>query len=393
MPLGFRVRQTSAMALDLTAQRVLRDVDVVARAGLELEDFLDESLASVARAVPHVAACFATVDPSTLLLTGTLKFGDLQRYDDAKDHEWGLMEYGSTEPTSFIELAHRAVPAVATAAQSADSPRLNEFMRPNFGYRDELRVVLRDRGQCWGGLAMFRDDADARFDEHDVELLAALSEAMSVGVRSGILSRLATTAAPLPPVGPAVVIIGADDQVLQMSAGAEQRLGELLTHTNGSDPSGIITSLVGAARRFASGATARPPRSRVRARSGMWLVLHATPLTARDGRVGDVVVTIDEARPPEIVPLVVAAFDLTQRERDVTERVLQGLDTKEIAAAMHLSAYTVQDHLKAVFAKADVRSRRELIARIYFDQYVPRMGTDVGPSGWFATTQVEPVLS
>jgi DNA-binding CsgD family transcriptional regulator len=373
------------MALDLTAQRVVRDVDVVARAGLELEEFLDESLASVARAVPHVGACFATVDPSTLLLTGTLKFGELDRFADTKDHEWGLMEYGSSEPTSFIELAHRAVPAVATAAVSADSPRLNEFMRPNFGFGDELRVVLRDRGDCWGGLALFRGGSEEKFDDHDVELLASVSEAMSVGVRTAILGRFAMLGPALPPLGPAVVIIGADDQVLQMSAGAEERLGELLTHTNGADPSGIITSLVGAARRFARGETARPARSRVRARSGMWLVLHATPLSPRDGRGGDVVVTIEEARPPEIVPLVVAAFDLTQRERDVTERVLQGMDTKEIAASMHLSTYTVQDHLKSVFSKADVRSRRELIARIYFDQYVPRMGTAVGPSGWFAT--------
>ncbi|MGZ4640345.1 MAG: LuxR C-terminal-related transcriptional regulator [Actinomycetes bacterium] len=374
------------MALDLTAQRVLRDVDVVARAGLALEEFLEESLDSVARAVPHVGACFATVDPSTLLLTGTLKFGELSTYADSKDHEWGLMEYGTAEPTSFIELAHRAVPAVATAAQSADSPRLNEFMRPNFGFADELRVVLRERGECWGGLAIFRGEADDRFDEHDVELLASLSEAMSVGVRTAVLGRLAIIGPGLPPMGPAVVIIGADDQVVQMSAGAEERLGDLLTHTNGSDPSGIITSLVGAARRFARGETARPPRSRVRARSGMWLVLHATPLTPRAGSHGEVVVTIEEARPPEIVPLVVAAFDLTQRERDVTERVLQGMDTKEIAASMHLSSYTVQDHLKSVFTKADVRSRRELIARVYFDQYVPRMGTDIGPSGWFAAT-------
>ena len=378
------------MASALTQERVRRDVEVVARAGLDIDTFLAEAVDSLNRAVPHVAACLATVDPSTELLTGTRKFGDL-RGRDAHDHEWGLIEYGTVEGTAFSELSRAGIAAAGVHdvydGDTDRSNRMAQFMRPHFGYSDEMRVVFRDSGnQVWGGAAFFRDPLTGPFAGEEIEFVGSLSAAFAAGMRSGLLARMATTAPPPASAGPTVLIVGPDDEIKQTSMGAEQRLSELESPTHNARWTGIITSLVAAARRYARGESSVPPRSRVRSRSGMWLVLHATPLLGPAGASGDVVVTVEEARPPEIVPLVVAAFDLTQRERDVTQLVLQGVDTKEIAATMHVSTYTVQDHLKSVFDKADVRSRRELIARIYFDQYVPRMGAELGPSGWFTAT-------
>ena len=375
------------MATGLIAERVRRDVEVVARAGLDLDTFLEEAVESVGRAVPWASACLATHDPGTHLLTSARKYGHL-RDTNSHDHEFGLIEYGTVEPTAFTELAAAPVPAagvhLTTGGDIERSGRMSRFMRPRFGFHDEARMVFRDGRQAWGAIALFRGSDARPFDEADVAFLASLSTHFVQGVRTGMLARIAAApVAPEAPQGPAVLIVGTDNQVVQMSAGAERRVADLVQGEASGDPMAAVGSLVGAARRYARGETTMPPRSRVRGASGMWLVLHASPLTTFADRDGDVVVTIEEARPPEIVALVVAAFGLTQRERDVTQLVLQGVDTKEIAATLHVSTYTVQDHLKSVFDKADVRSRRELISRIYFDQYVPRMGSELGPSGWF----------
>ena len=64
---------------------------------------------------------------------------------------------------------------------------------------------------------------------------------------------------------------------------------------------------------------------------------------------------------------------LTDRERRVVELVAQGFATSEIGARLHLSAYTVQDHLKAIFDKTGTGTRGELVARLFFGHYAPRL--------------------
>ena len=378
----------AVMPSGLLAERVRRDVEVVAHGGLDLDTFLTEALPSVRRAVPFEAVCFGTVDPSTRLLTGTRKYGSLLGRDE-RDHEWGLIEYGGRETTTFTEIADAGLRAAgvhqATAGRPEESTRLRELIRPAYGYGDELRALYYDREHLWGEAAYFRSSDDRPFDAEEIAFLASLTTIMGVGVRAGLLASLASTAPCDSPLGPAVMIIGADDTIVQVNIGADRWLDELALGGTGTSSAGVIGSLVGAARRYARGDWPSPPRARIRTVSGLWLVLHATPLSARNGVRGEVVVTIEEARPPEVVPLVVAAFGLTAREKDVAALVLQGLDTKEISGQLHLSAWTVQDHLKSIFEKASVRSRRELIARVYFDQYVPRLSTGVGPGGWFSS--------
>ena len=93
-------------------------------------------------------------------------------------------------------------------------------------------------------------------------------------------------------------------------------------------------------------------------------------------------VVIQQASPSEVAPLVALAYGLTPREVDFA-CASPASPPREIADQLHLSAYTVQDHLKAIFEKTGVRSRGALLGQVFLEHYIPRwQPLQNAPEGW-----------
>src|SRR5215471_16188453 len=110
--------------------------------------------------------------------------------------------------------------------------------------------------------------------------------------------------------------------------------------------------------------------SRVLSRTGTWVVLHGASLVSGGSR--RVAVIVEPAHPARIYPLLMSAYGLSERERDVTRLILQGSSTSQIAEQLVVSEHTVQQHLKSIFDKTGVRSRRHLVGKVFFSPYEPR---------------------
>lgn len=362
------------------AERLQRSLSSLVRAGGPLDPFAWDALDVLGSAVPHDLGCLATTDPATGLVTRTFKVG----LPDHLDSEVARFEYEVDDVNLFRDLVHRPCPVgvldLDTGGRPDRSARWRELLVPHFGQAHELRSVFRSGGAGWGLLAVFRPSGAAGFSPDEAALVGSVAALIGGGLRAALVASTATDAEGS--TGPAVLVIGADDRLAELTAAGERRLAEL-GGVSGSVLPLPLLSVVAAARAFAAGRSVVPPRLRVRAPSGQFLVVHAAPLAGTTAGGRDVVLTVEEACPPDVVSLVAAAFGFTERECDIVTHALRGADTREIARRLYLSPYTVQDHLKSIFDKSGVRSRRELVSRIFLDQYAPRLGSALTPSGWF----------
>ncbi len=369
------------MGMPPVHERVRGDVLRLVHRGLPVPDFSREVGAVLCRAVPAEGTCLMTTDPATLLPTAEYVANGLPAPALLR-----LVEIEMREPdyNKWTHLARAQRPAASlsdvTEGDLDRSLRQREIRRPG-GFADELRVVLSGSTGTWGELTVFREANRPHFSDAEVHFLAAMAGLVADGLRRCLL--LDEAAAGTGDVG--VLVLDADDGVAMSNPAAQSWLDALgIGDRAGARLPVAIPAVARQARALcASPEEARTPearaaRARVRTRSGRWLVVRGSVL----GEDADapVAVTLEPARPAELAPLMAYAYGLTLGERRVTELVAQGLSTKQIADRLHLSAYTVQDHLKSVFTKSGTSSRGDLTARLFFDHYASSLTSCPGSS-------------
>lgn len=344
--------------------RLRQELTVLAHAGHDWPAFAQRAGASLRRSLPFDKACWHTIDPTTALLTGAFKEGierdepRLPRYEASVDdvNKFTFLA-GCSPPVGMLSRA--------THGNLRSSPRFRDLLEP-LGIAWEMRAVFMVDATPWGACSLYRSPGKPDFGDRDAQLFAALTRTLGEAFRRSLL--LHGAAVSNVPDGPGLVLLDEGDQTVSITPAATRWIEELVDVGISGDrrlPAPLY-SVAARARAMSSG-TAPGVQARARActRSGRWLLLYGSRLSgSRDGLTA---VIIEPAQPAEVALLILHAHGLSEREREIAQLVLRGLSTTAIATDLYLSPLTVQHYLKSVFDKTGVRSRRELVARVFSD--------------------------
>lgn len=301
-----------------------------------------------------------TTDPETFLPSG----GVVEGFSPQACVPFWDNELLDADFNKFTELA-RSVDPVATLLDSVDgvlerSPRYQKLYAP-LEAADELRVAFVSGSSCFGVGVFLRAADQGPFTAEEVAEARALLPGATTALRRA-LGRILTDASTQPPI---VIMLDGEGSVTGMTAGGREVLEDLRVNIDGDFPG--LLQVAATKARFSRASTSLT--TRLRGRSGRWLRLHVTPM---EDEHGGVALTVETARPDDLVRILLDSYGLTPRETEIVLRLCRGMTSKEIAAELFISVHTVRDHVKVIYEKAEVSSRAELVARLFSNHVLDR---------------------
>jgi len=360
----------------LSAHRFRSAVERICDGGQDTRALVRSLADQLRDAVPCDSLLVLRTDPTTVLPVD----GMVSAMPPAMCRPFWDNELLEDDYNKFVALARGPVAATLYEATGGDLARSRRYVTlyRRLGVTDELRVSFAARdGSCWGLAQMLRTDGVFTTAERD--LVAGAAPTVASALRARFVAPPAAPAAG----GPALLVLDAAGEVELVSPEARRWLAELA----GQSDTGMapvpepVYTVAARARAVRAGRDGGPACAQVRTADSGWLHLHATCLDGPEAASGSVAVVITPAQASDLVPLLALAYRLTHREQQVLGHLARGMTTAEMTRHLGISTHTVRDHVKALLAKVGVRSRAELVARIFAEHYVERLEADVDRTG------------
>ncbi len=330
-------------------QRVKR----ICEEGLDERPLRSAVLAELRRDVPFDAYVWLLTDPETCVgsapLAETPSLADLPalirlRYLTPANR-WTTLPSGT------------AATLMGSANSDCAASAMWRQMLAGYGIDDVVSTVFRDMYGCWGFLELWR--AGGSFSADECRLLSDLGPVVTRSSRLSQMTAFAGRSAALDPEsGPAVDLLSRTPQT-------DTYLRALLP--TAADRSPVPAAAYNVAAQLLAQENEvdlHPPSARVHLGNGRWVTLRAARIERRSSvDSATIAVSIEATRPIERAALYGRVAGLSEREAQLLRHLVEGSDTRELAQRLFVSQHTVQDHLKSIFAKTGVNSRRVLIAR------------------------------
>lgn len=338
-------------------------MDRLAAARLDNDGFRWEAAAILRRVIGFDGWCWLLADPGARLPTRDLGENmiagqSVRRFSRRYPEAWSVPWRRSARPV--------AVTSAVTGGDLARDPAWRETFGPA-GVGDYLSVPLMADGMCWAQLHLHRDSSAGFFNPDDAGFVAEMAPRLAARLRDGLRTRPADGGA-MPrddPTEPGTIIVDEELSVIAATPAAWAWIDRLgLVKRNEAEPlPGFIYSVATRVALSRARGTEPPPcaQARLQAADGRWTIVRVAPLT---GTAGGYAITLDAARSEDLAPLLMRAWSLTAREREVARLVIDGLSSQDIAQALFISAHTVHDHVKAIFGKTGVSRRQDLVAAL-----------------------------